>query len=145
MTEFTSEIKIIPYSDEVIFPVLSDLSKLELVRDRLPEDKLEKMKNFSCDRDSFTVSVDPVGSIRFVIVEREPNSTIKLQGEKLPFDINMWVQLKAKSETETAMKLTVKVNLNPFLKPMLSKPLQEGIAKVADTLARLPYDQISSL
>jgi hypothetical protein len=42
------------------------------------------------------------------------------------------------------MKLTIKAKLNPFLKPMLSKPLQEGINKIADILAAVPYNELKT-
>ena len=40
MTEFTSDIKTIPHNDADVFRVLSDLSKLDLVKDQIPEDKI---------------------------------------------------------------------------------------------------------
>lgn len=139
MAEFTSEIKTIPHSDEVIFSVLSDLSNLELAKDRIPQDKI---KDFSFDKDSCTVTVDPIGKVKFVVVSREPNSSIKFEAEQLPIGLNLWIQLKPSAETETKMKLTIKADLNPFLKPMVSKPLQQGLDKVADVLADIPYDKI---
>lgn len=139
MADFVSEIKTIPYSDKAIFTVLSDLNNLELVKDKIPQDKI---KEFSFDTDSCTISVDPVGNVRFVIIEREPNSTIKFEAEQIPFAINLWIQLKASGEAETKMKLTVRAELNPFIKPMVSKPLQQGLDKMAEVLATLPYDEI---
>ncbi|WP_165020767.1 SRPBCC family protein [Dysgonomonas sp. ZJ279] len=139
MAEFTSEIKTIPHSDVDVYTVLSDLNNLELAKDRMPQDKI---KEFTFDKDSCTVSVDPVGKVRFVVVSREPNSTIKFEAEQVPFGVNMWIQLKASSENETKLKLTIKAELSPFLKPMVSKPLQQGLDKVADLLATLPYDTI---
>jgi carbon monoxide dehydrogenase subunit G len=139
MADFVSEVKTIPYSDKDIYTVLSDLNNLELVKDRIPQDKI---KEFSFDSDSCTISVDPVGNVRFVIIEREPNSTIKFEAEQIPFAVNMWIQLKASGEAETKMKLTVRAELNPFIKPMVSKPLQQGLDKMAEVLATIPYDQI---
>ena len=43
-------------------------------------------------------------------------------------------------ENETASRITVKAELNPFIKPMVSKPLQEGVDKMADMLVILPYE-----
>lgn len=139
MAEFTSDIKTIPYSDADIFAVLSDLNHLELAKDKIPQDKI---KDFSFDTDSCTVTVDPIGKIRFVIIDREPNSTIKFEAEQVPVGLNMWIQLKATDTNETKMKLTIKADLNPFLKPMVSKPLQQGLDKVAEVLSTLPYDKI---
>jgi len=139
MAEFVSEIKTIPHTDADIYAVLSDLNNLELAKDKIPEDKI---KDFTFDTDSCTVTVDPVGKVKFVIVERIPNNTIKFQAEQLPFGVNMWIQLKAVSNIETKMKITIKAELNVFVAPMVSKPLQAGLDKVAELLAGLPYDEI---
>jgi len=42
-------------------------------------------------------------------------------------------------ETASKMKVTVKAELNPFIKNMVEKPLQEGVEKIADALALVPY------
>ncbi|MDR2086256.1 MAG: SRPBCC family protein [Dysgonamonadaceae bacterium] len=139
MSEFISEIKTIPFSQEKVYDVLSNMSNLEKIQNRIPEDKIT---NFSFDTDSCSFSVNPVGKVRFSIVERDPPKTIKLTADQSPVAITMWIQLKESQENETKMKLTVQADLNPFLKPMLSKPLQDGINKVADVLATIPYDQL---
>ena len=140
MAEYISDIKTISYSDQEVFTVLSDLTKLDLIKDKIPQDKV---KDFSYDKDSCTVTVDPIGKVRFVIVEREPNSTIKFEAEQLPFKLTLWIQLKKSAEKETKMKLTVKADINAFLKPMISKPLQNGLDKMAETLATIPYGDLA--
>lgn len=136
MTEFTSGIKAIPYSDERIFIMLSDLSNLDKVKDRIPEDKI---KDFTYDKDSCSVTVSPVGQITFRIVDREPNKTIKFTTTNSPIPLHLWIQLKQVEENDTRLKLTARADLNPFLKPMVSKPLQEAIDRISDMLAALPY------
>ena len=138
MTEYTSEIKTIPYADSDIYPVLADLRNLEKIKDRIPEDKIQ---DFSCDEDSCSLSVSPIGKIKFNIVDRQPNSTIKFEAEQVPFPLNLWIQLKASDEKETKMKLTVKADINPFLKPMVSKPLQQAVDKIAELMVTIPYDK----
>lgn len=139
MTEFISDIKTITYSDSQIFEVLSDLRKLDLFKDKLPQDKL---KDFTYDQDSCSVNVNPIGKVKFVIVEREPNSTVKFEAQQLPFKLNLWIQLKQVADNDTKMKLTVKADLNSFLKPMVSKPLQGGLDKMADLLGSIPYGEL---
>ncbi|MDR1883808.1 MAG: SRPBCC family protein [Prevotella sp.] len=139
MTEFVSEIKTIPHPDADVYAVLSDLNNLKPAQKTIPRDKI---KDFTFDTDSCTLSVDPVGKIRLVVVERKPDSTIKFRAEQLPFDVTMWIQLAPAGNGETKMKLTVKADLNPFLKPMIGKPLQAGLDKVAEGLAGLPYNEI---
>jgi hypothetical protein len=137
MTEFTSEVKTIPFPNEKVYAVLSDMSNLEKLKDQIPEDKIT---GFTFDSDSCSFSVNPVGPVRFSIIEREPPKTVKLIADQSPVEITLWIQLKETQENETKMKLTVRANLNFFLKPLLSKPLQDGINKVADALATIPYN-----
>ena len=139
MTEFVSDVKKIPHSDSLVFSVLSDLSKLELLKDKIPADKIS---DFKCDEDSCSFSISPVGLVTFVVVEREPNKTIKLKSENLPFELNVWIQLVSKSEDETRMKLTLRADLNPFVKPMVSKPMKEGVDKISDIIASLPFGEL---
>ena len=124
--EFVSEVKQIPHNDERIFTMLSDLSNLERIKDRIPQDKI---KNF----------VDPVGKITFQIVEREPNKLIKFTTTNSPVPLFLWIQLKQVAEDDTRLKITVRADLNPFLKPMVSKPLQEAVDKISTVIASLPY------
>ena len=44
MTKFESSVKVIPYSQERVYEKLADLSNLEAIKDRLPEDKVKNMK-----------------------------------------------------------------------------------------------------
>jgi len=139
MTEFVSDIKMIPHSNADVYTVLSDLNNLELAKDRIPQ---EKIKDFTFDSDSCTITIDPIGKVKFVIVEREPEKTIKFEAEQLPFGVTMWVQILPVNEKESKMKLTVKADLNPFIKPMVSGTLQSGLNKMVENLASLPYDEI---
>ncbi|MDO5665150.1 MAG: SRPBCC family protein [Bacteroidia bacterium] len=139
MTEFTSDIKTISHNDADIFRVLSDLSKLELVKDRIPKDKI---KDFKFDNDSCSFRVDPVGEVRFKVVEREPSKLVKFKSENLPFDVFLWIQLVHKADKDTKMKMTLRADLNPLIKGMVAKPLKEGLEKISDVIAALPYDKI---
>ena len=134
--KFVSEIKRIPHKAEHIYGMLSDLSNLERVKDRIPAGKV---KDFTFDSDSCSVSVDPVGKICFQIVEREPKQLIKFATTNSPILLHLWIQLKEVAEADTCMKLTVGAELNPFIKQMVAKPLQEAIDKMAEVLTVLPY------
>lgn len=135
-TKFESTVKQIACSQEQVYNTLSDLSNIEKVRDRLPEDKV---KNLSFDKDSVTVSVAPVGSITLTVVDREPHKTIKFTTSQSPLPFNLWVQLLPVTETTCKMRLTVKADLNPLVRGMIAGPLQDGIEKMADALAQINY------
>ena len=136
MTEFVSEVKTIPHDEDRIFTMLSDLSNLERIKDRLPQDKIQ---DFEFDSDSCSFAGAPVGKITFRIVEREPNKTIKFETTNSPVPLFLWIQLKQVAPEDTKMKMTIKADLNPFIKPMVSKPLQDALDKIAVVIASLPY------
>jgi len=138
MTEFVSEIKTIAHSSDSIYRMLSDLSNLERLKGLIPEDKISDM---TYDRDSCTVTVNPVGKQTFRIVDREENKAIKLTAETSPIPVFLWIQLVEAESEVTKMKLTIRAELNPFMKAMAEKPLREGIEKLATIVASIPYDK----
>ncbi len=76
MTKFESGVKVVPASQEAVYEKLSDLSNLEKVKDRLPEDKV---KNLSFDAESMTIEVAPIGKLRCRLWRRSLASVSSLQ------------------------------------------------------------------
>ena len=138
MSKFESGIKHIPHPQTAVYNALSDLSNLDKVKDKLPEDKI---KDLSFDSDSLTIGA-PMGSVLMRIIEREEPKCIKFATEKSPIAANLWIQIVPEGEDACKMKLTIKADINPFIKGMVSKPLQEGLEKIADVLAMIPYNNI---
>jgi hypothetical protein len=136
MTKFESSIKQVPYPQEAVYRNISDLRNLERVRDRVPEDKLD---SFSFDEDSVSVNVPPVGQITLRIIEREEPKCVKFESTQSPVPFNLWIQVLPVSEEASKMKVTVKADIPFMLKSMVSGPLQDGVEKIADALAMVPY------
>jgi hypothetical protein len=136
MTKFESSVKQIPYSVEDVYRNISDLSNLERVRDRIPEDKL---KSFSFDKDSVSVNVAPVGDLKLRIIEREEGKCVKFEGVQTPLPFNLWIQVLPVTATESKMKITVQADIPFMLKGMVAGPLQDGVEKIADALSQIPY------
>ena len=136
-SKFESSVKQVPYPQQAVYRNISDLTNLEKVRDRVPEDKIQ---GFSFDQDTVTMSIAPVGEIKFRICDREEPKCIKFETVKSPVPFNVWVQILPVDENSSKMKVTVKAELNPFIKSMVEKPLQEGVEKIADALAMIHYE-----
>ena len=136
MTKFESSVKQVPYPVEDVYRNISDLSNLERVRDRVPQDKLQ---DFQFDSDSVQVSVSPVGTIKLRICEREENKCVKFETEQSPMPFNLWIQVLPVTATESKMKVTVKADIPFMLKGMVSGPLQDGVEKIADALSQIPF------
>ncbi|MGM9711557.1 MAG: SRPBCC family protein [Prevotella sp.] len=136
MATFESTVRQIPYSQQSVYGMLCDLNNINKVKDRIPADKLNDL---SFDADSLSLST-PMGAVRLRIVDREEPKCIKFATEESPLAFNFWIQILPVTENSSKMKLTIKAELNPFIKGMVSKPLQEGLEKIADALQMIRYE-----
>ncbi|WP_455095790.1 SRPBCC family protein [Prevotella koreensis] len=136
MSKFESKIKQVPYSQKSVFDMLSDLNNIERVRDRIPEDKIKDLK---FDSDSVSIS-SPMGPVTLRVVERDEPKCIKFETEKSPVPMNLWIQMLPTSETESKLKVTISADLPFFMAAMAKKPLEEGVEKIAEALAMIPYE-----
>ena len=136
-SKFESSVKLVPYSQQAVYNNISDLTNLEKVRDRVPEDKVQ---GFSFDADTVSLNVAPVCELKLRICDREEPKCVKFETVQSPVPFNVWVQVLPVDENSSKMKVTVKAELNPFIKSMVEKPLQEGVEKIAEALAMVHYE-----
>lgn len=153
---YESNIKAVPFAQSCVYAKLADLNNLAAIKDRfndpvlrekmaeqVPADKLERLRGsiegMTFSTDSVTCNVPPVGEISLQIVEREEPKCIKFETTNSPIAMNLWIQILPTSDTSCKMKLTVGADLNVFIKGMVEKPLKEGVEKLADMLALIPY------
>ena len=88
--------------------------------------------------------LEPVIQRSAVLVHPQPYDVdickcIKFATTTSPLPFNLWIQIVPTTETECKMKLTIGMDINPFMKTMVQKPLQEGLEKMADMLAMIQY------
>jgi carbon monoxide dehydrogenase subunit G len=136
-SKFESSVKQIPYPQQAVYDNISDLRNLEKVKDRIPEDKVS---DFTFDEDTVGLNVQPVGELKLRICEREEPKCVKFETVQSPVPFNVWIQVLPVDEQNSKMKVTVKAELNPFIKSMVEKPLQEAVEKIADALALVKYE-----
>lgn len=137
MAKFESSVKHIPYPQQSVYTMLSDLTHIEAVKEKIPEDKLN---NLEFDKDRISIDVSPVGQVSMHIIDREEPKMIKFESENSPMSFHFWIQVLPVTDTESKMRLTIDADIPIFLKGMVSGPLQEGIEKIADALAMIPYE-----
>jgi hypothetical protein len=136
MSQFESKVVAIPYSQQRVYDMLSDLSHLEVVRGKLPE---EKVKDLRVDTDSVSINVPPVGDVAFEIIERDQPKCVKFAATTSPIPLTLWIQILPTAEDASKVKLTLRAELNPFIKGMVQKPIQEGLERLADLLGEIKY------
>jgi hypothetical protein len=136
MSKFESSIKQIAYPQEDVYNMLSNLTNIERIKSQIPDDKL---KDLTFDEDTISISVNPVGKISMRIIERDKPKTIKFASENSPLSFNFWIQILPTDDSSSKIKLTIDANIPFFAKGMVAGPLQEGVEKIADALAMIPY------
>lgn len=137
MSKYESSVKQIPYSQQAVYQMLSDLNNIERVRDRIPEDKLQ---DITFDHDSVAVAVPPIGQIALRVCEREEPKCIKFEATQSPMPFNLWLQILPVGDDASKMKVTLKADIPLMLGAMVGSRLQEGVEKMADLLAMIPYE-----
>ena len=138
-TKYESKIGQIPYNDDVVFAVLSNLENLNRFADLIPKDKVKELE---ITADCIRIKVDGLAQkFAIRIVEKEANKTIKFGVENIPMEANMWIQLKQVAEQDTRIKLTIKADIPMMFRMMFEKKLHQGLDQAVDMLSQVPYSQ----
>ena len=81
-----------------------------------------------------------MGLAEIKIIERDPHKTVKISSTgSLPISVVFWIQLLPVSAYETKLRLTLDADMSMMIKMMVGRKLEDGINRIADVLAALPY------
>lgn len=146
LEKYTSQVKQINHNEQVVYNYLSNFENLsgylnsgliEKITEKVPQIKIT---DFSSDRDSCKFNITGLGLAEIRVVNREPFKTIKVESSGgLPISLTFWIQLMAVDNYNTKMRLTLHAEMSMMIKMLAGNKLGEGIDKLADTLASLPY------
>jgi len=146
LEKYTSQVKQINHNEQVVYNYLSNFENLsgylnsgliEKITEQVPQIKIT---DFSSDRDSCKFNITGLGLAEIRVVNREPFKTIKVESSGgLPISLTFWIQLMAEDNFTTKMRLTLHAEMSLMIKMLAGNKLGEGIDRLADTLASLPY------
>ena len=160
MTKYESSVKHIVSPVGNVYGKLSDLTNLEAIkknaenpelRDRILQQAADKVKPEQLDQlverlkqmeftaDTVSLDAGPIGRLTLRIIEREEPKLVKFALEGAPMQANLWLQMLPEGDGHCAMKATLGADLNFFLKQMLNSKLKDGVDRLADMLAMIPY------
>lgn len=140
MDIFKSDIAKIDCNIVKVYEMLSNPESFNQIAERLPEDVQAKFQGkASFEKDSITINADPVGEIKLNIVERIAPNRVVFAAAQSPVPLQLVLNLEEDGEG-TAASAELGVELNPFIRPMLSKPLQDGANKFGELLSKLPFN-----
>jgi hypothetical protein len=148
--KYVSEIKQINFPVYKVYGRLSDLrsfekllnpEKISEVKDKIPGAPDIKIENFQATENECSFDIKSFGNVGLIIVEKEPDKTVKLTGSKsVPFDFYCWLQFLPAGDESCKVRITLHAELNPMIKMMVTQPLQEGVNLIADALTRINFN-----
>ena len=131
-TKFESRQGKISLQEEKIFGFISDFNNF---RQFIPQDKIN---DYQSSQEECSFSVPGAGMLKLKIVEKEPFSLLKIGGEGMGNQtFSFWIQLKKVEEMDTRVKLTLAADLNPVMKMMVAKPMEQFLDKFVTALENI--------
>ena len=140
MDIFKSETVTINCNINSVYSKLSNPESFNAFAEHLPDEAKSKLQQVKFEQDSITVVANPVGEMKLNIVERVEPTRVVFVAAQSPVPLQAVVNLEQVSENETRACAELGVELNPFIRPMLSKPLQDVANKFGEMLSKLPFE-----
>jgi hypothetical protein len=132
MTTIETKKAVSPNSAEKLFAFLTDMNNFEKL---MPEDKIEK---WTSEKDQCEFTIKGMARIGLKIKEtNEPNKITVESFGKVPFPFDLEIYLDQKSDSETETYMVFKGEINAFMKMMVEKPLKNFFEMLVDKAAKL--------
>lgn len=117
MATFTSKPTIVDSPAATVAEKFSDLSAMQKVLDQIPADERAKIGDIALTPDSIVMKTPQVGDITLKVTQRTPERvTLTAMGSPVP--MNLSVNIKPLSDTQTELTTSMDVEIPAFLKPM---------------------------
>ena len=162
MNKYESSVKTVYAPVERVYARLSDLTSLQVLKERVddprfeeiinsqvPADKrptpeqFEKLRNnirkMELTQDTLSGHIGPLGDITLKIVERTEPKLVKLELEGAPIAVTMWIQMLPSDENTSRLKVTLGAELNFFIRKMIESKLEKAPEGLAQFLSQIPY------
>ena len=143
MTEYKSEVKKIYAPVGRVYERLSDLNNLAVIQQGLDNpEAMERIQQQAGDKvspEQLQQIVVKLRSLQFDTDSVSGDTPMGTATLRIPVAANMWIQLLPSGDNECAMRLTIKADLNFFIRQMVGKKLEQGVDGLAQMLASLPY------
>lgn len=136
MATFTSKPTIVDSPAATVSEKFSDLSAMQKVLDQIPADERAKIGDIALTPDSIVMKTPQVGDITLKVTQRTPERvTLTAMGSPVP--MNLSVNIKPLSDTQTELTTSMDVEIPAFLKPMVGGTLQKAVDQFGQLMQRL--------
>lgn len=115
--KFETDNVVVKASKEKLNAFLSDLNNFKQL---MPD----SVSNWESTTDTCTFKISGMANIGLAVKEKTPDRIDLVSHGEVMFPYNMSILLNGVSENETESKLTFSGDVNPFMKMMVEKPIQ---------------------
>ena len=141
MAVFKSSVKNVPADRATVYSRLNNPESFKGLAANVPDNLKQQVGNIRIDGDTITIAAKPVGDVSFRIAKGVENERVHLETVSSPLPLGIDVCLADSAVPgSTSAHVEIRIDLNPILKPMLSKPMQEAAEKFAESVALIPYE-----
>lgn len=128
MTQFISERTLVPAPSQTVFAFLGDFTNFGSL---MPP----QVKDFKADQESCTFLIEGMARLSMKIAKQSPHRHILIEafGDN-PIDYTLEYFLFEKGDQACEIEIVFNADLNPFLKMMASRPLQNFVNMLAQKL-----------
>ncbi|TVQ88346.1 MAG: hypothetical protein EA393_09000 [Bacteroidetes bacterium] len=130
MTEFISERVEVTAPRSDVYNFLSDFTNFEHL---MPE----QIKNWKADEESCSFRIEGMADLSMRIASKSQDKNIHIVADgKNPIDYTLDCYLFEKSEDSCKVEIAFQADLNPFIKAMAARPLQNFVDMLAERLQK---------
>lgn len=120
-----------------IFSRFNDLTELQQMLDKLPDEARAKIGDVKFEKDSITIQTTQVGEIKFVVKERVEPEKVVFGTESSPVPLTLTARLKAVGADATEIKAETDVEIPAMLKPLIGGAMQKATDQFGQLIAQL--------
>lgn len=136
MAIYKGKIVRVETSPEAVAARFSDLSTLEGMLEKLPEEQCKSIGQVSFETAAIVVNNPKVGNVRMEVEECTPERIVLSAGGMLPMSIN--VELKGVDDNvATELETAIDINIPVMLRPLVAPHLQQTADQFGLLIARL--------
>lgn len=136
MATFTSKPATVESSAEAVAEKFSDLSRLQEVIDRIPDEERAKIGDIALTPDSIIMKTQQVGEITLKVTERTP-ARVCLTAVGSPVPMNLAVNIRPDGSERCELSTSMDVEIPAFLKPMVGGTLQKAVDQFGELMKKL--------
>ena len=126
MAKYTSEAVSIPMSVEELFSKFDDLTTLQNMLDKLPDEQKAKIGDVVFDKDSLSIKTPQVGEIKFVVKERISPTKVVFGTASSPVPLTLTAFFSPQGAECSSVSAEVDVEIPAMLKPFIGPQMQKA-------------------